>query len=191
MLALGIMRAHFFQAHSSPPRHQSQPRIPHGRRHSYDSTTSTVLDVAMADEAQPTSAMETADDLDDFSVSSLPSQQNLAQDSPTALTRARRRSFCCHTCSFFPADGPDQRKKMERHKLTNKHRTNIGDEAGEAEQFGCTFCGSTFNRRDNLRQHLKKHGRQRSAAETRGKKQVWRNLGLGVSNMLEGGLSSH
>lgn len=67
---------------------------------------------------------------------------------------------------------------MDRHKLTDKHRRNTGqDEAGEAEVYPCHVCGSRFNRRDNLRQHIKKHGDQRSAAESRERKHIWRTVG--------------
>ncbi|KAL2129924.1 hypothetical protein VTI74DRAFT_7141 [Chaetomium olivicolor] len=146
---------------------------------------------------------------------------------PTERAKRRRRrgtnnpqkSLSCPPCGYYPAPGADQRKKIERHRATDKHRRNMGEgfstsssaspplsalslipstphsdgtplrsaglaklagaTAGEVEgmgvergarglpgggsvkpreEHGCVVCGSSYNRRDNLRQHLKKHG---------------------------------
>ncbi|KAK3986721.1 hypothetical protein QBC44DRAFT_132813 [Cladorrhinum sp. PSN332] len=62
----------------------------------------------------------------------------------------------CQPCDFQPAPGPDQRKKMERHMKTARHRKNFGEKEKNPEKFQCKKCRKTFNRRDNFRQHTKR-----------------------------------
>ncbi|KAK4189137.1 hypothetical protein QBC35DRAFT_472977 [Podospora australis] len=69
----------------------------------------------------------------------------------------RRDSVCCRPCRFFPEDGPDQRKKIARHKRTARHCKTTGQEPEMANSFQCHTCRKIYNRRDNLTQHVKVH----------------------------------
>jgi len=70
----------------------------------------------------------------------------------------------CKPCSFFPK-GRDQRKKMERHKRTDRHRRRTKQDVVRRmlcpapNPDGVSLCGRKFGRRDNLGQHLRRdHG---------------------------------
>ncbi|KAK4198866.1 hypothetical protein QBC40DRAFT_88146 [Triangularia verruculosa] len=73
------------------------------------------------------------------------------------VTEASSR-YGCHHCEFYPTSGPDQRKKLRKHERTVKHLRIAGQ--GEVDSFPCGQCASTFNRRDNLRQHQKSCARR-------------------------------
>lgn len=94
----------------------------------------------------------------------------------TVLERAQNQAVCCEPCGFYPAEGNDQRKKLEKHKRTNRHRKNTNQHTTEVERFPCPICGKSYNRGDNMRQHLKTHGAQGSAERTttRGRKKLVR-----------------
>ncbi|KAL2258319.1 hypothetical protein VTK26DRAFT_8400 [Humicola hyalothermophila] len=222
LLALGFMRQHF-QTHTAQPRRPEQP-VPQTRHHSWNSTTSTILDVVMHDgddndndndnnsnnTTVEGASSETFDPLlpadGCWTISDPPSQQrqrrpggaagnnpNLKRNGPppppppslssSAAKQAGRNpkppparqasAVCCVACGFYPAGGPDQRKKMGRHVLTDKHRRNTGQGRGAAaadaeRRFPCPACSSAFNRRDNLRQHVRKRHRDRGGTPGQG-----------------------
>lgn len=147
------------------------------RCNSWDSAASTVTDLRLP-EANPTiDGPEIPQPRLSNAISELPSQQRAADAKRETLRRARRQSLCCKVCNFFPAKGNDQRKKLEKHMHTDKHRRNTKQDSGEVERFRCDICGKSYNRRDNMRTHAKKHKDQRTAEGTRVKKLARRALG--------------
>lgn len=103
---------------------------------------------------------------------------------PLPQRRQRPLSTSCEPCCYFPSPGPDQQKKLVRHRRTDNHidrvtgvsrdreieedvqeELDVGMDEGKAKQvrFPCTLplidgsaCTKTFNRKDNLRQHCKR-----------------------------------
>jgi hypothetical protein len=85
---------------------------------------------------------------------------------------------------------------MDKHKLTDGHRRRAGQDDGygeggemvKRERFPCSVpgCGSTFNREDNLRQHVgRKHaldglGGMGRAGRRGGGRAVRLGAGMGV-----------
>lgn len=100
---------------------------------------------------------------------------------------------CCHPCNFHPSPGTAQRRKMEKHKLTDRHRRNTaaagqeGDAGegvvGKGTKFPCRVegCVSAYNREDNLRQHVvRKHKHTKGGLEAGG---TVRRAGRGAGRM--------
>ncbi|AEO62964.1 uncharacterized protein THITE_2107791 [Thermothielavioides terrestris NRRL 8126] len=177
----------------------SEPLASHQRRNSWDSTASTALDVLMSDDSSGVAPLETAQPPPAPAFFDLPSQQHNKPANSQSRTPIKRKNpkthhhqqqqkqpqqhqqerVGCTHCGYFPDKGPDQRKKLARHELTDKHRRNTGQDAvGEAGRFPCPRCRTTFNRQDNLWQHVrKKHGRHRSVEGLRGRrKAAWRAM---------------
>jgi len=83
---------------------------------------------------------------------------------PPYLRQSSLVGVGCKPCGFFPK-APDQRKKMERHKICDKHRRRTNQDVMKRmlcpalSPDGASLCGRRFGRRDNLGQHVKKdHG---------------------------------
>ncbi|KAK3325931.1 hypothetical protein B0H66DRAFT_549782 [Apodospora peruviana] len=123
-----------------------------------------------------------------------PTTTNLRRRHPAARTKPPV-IVRCEACDFNPDPGPDQQKKLARHNLTRKHRQKItgrspcsislkeipedeGEDAEkteeEEERFQCTFsfedgsvCEKSFNRKDNLQQHVKRKHESDGGAEMR------------------------
>ncbi|KXX74126.1 Zinc finger E-box-binding homeobox 1 [Madurella mycetomatis] len=147
------------------------------QRNSWDPAASTVADLRLL-EANPTiHGLEIPQPRSSNAIPGLPSQQRAEDGKPKTLRRYRRQSLCCRVCNFFPAKGNDQRKKLEKHMHTDKHRRNTKQDSGEVERFQCEICGKSYNRRDNMRAHAKKHKDQRPTEGTRMKKLARRALG--------------
>lgn len=175
------MKSHFLSALRSRPR--LPPLITPAPRRSWDSTASTALDVVSSDEirsAESTSdesANDSPNPIPNHAVDDLPSQQRAADKRQTGLTRGARPPsvLSCRACGFRARQGADQRKKLERHNNTDRHRRVMGQDP--AQKFPCSVsgCESVFNRRDNMRQHeAKRHGLRRSAEDTRKRKRARR-----------------
>lgn len=168
----------FFQPQPAPVRPGPRPLISHARQHSYDSTASTVLDV-VSDDDQDADALELTNhhppNPPTAAVEELPSQQRAApaKASPVKRQKAPPEMLCCLSCEFFPAPGPGQRRKMEKHKQTDGHRRKTGQDSGaELKRFSCWLCAKIYNRQDNLFQHIRtSHGVQRNQ-----KKVMWRDM---------------
>ncbi|KAK3369984.1 hypothetical protein B0H63DRAFT_454207 [Podospora didyma] len=175
-----------------------RPRTP--RQNSWDSTTSTLCELEAPNVFllghAPKIAQDPLDGIDlppvavppiDLPAFDFPPREALvplpldlagvqqARDhKPTGgLRRSPPFSMSCELCQFYPARGTDQRKKMAKHLLTNKHRVAAGHEWDSGDMFQCrlrsrdgSVCLREFNRRDNFRQHCKKvHGSSSEASE--------------------------
>lgn len=75
--------------------------------------------------------------------------------SPVETVYGQSPVLSCEPCGFYPIAGPDQRKKLEKHKKTIKHSRKTGK--GIVDTFPCDHCAATYTRRDNLVQHQKSH----------------------------------
>ncbi|KAG7289141.1 hypothetical protein NEMBOFW57_005504 [Staphylotrichum longicolle] len=122
-------------------------------------------------------------------VEQLPSQQRAApaaKASPVKRQKAPPEMLCCLSCEFFPAPGPGQRRKMEKHKQTDGHRRKTGQDSGaELKRFSCWLCAKIYNRQDNLFQHIRNsHGVQRNQ-----KKVMWRDMAPMASSIARKALS--
>ncbi|KAK4114639.1 hypothetical protein N656DRAFT_776812 [Canariomyces notabilis] len=157
ILSLIFMRAQF-QARSAQHGHDLQQRGVEVRQNSWNSTASTVLDVVLPGEDPGVVPEGTSTPSATHAASDLPSQQRVAarNKTPSRLKRAQRELMGCGPCNFFPAKGPDQRKKLEKHKKTDKHRRKT-NQLGAGERFRCPSCPKSYNRRDNMREHHKTH----------------------------------
>lgn len=170
----------FFPPQPAPVRPGPRPLTSHTRQNSYDSTASTVLDVLISEDDQDNDALESTNHpqnlLQDDAFDELPSQQKTAPSKPSPVKRQKtqREPPFCRPCNFFPAAGAGQHRKMKKHKQTDGHRRKTGEDTGaEREKHACWLCPATYNREDNLWQHIKNlHGVQRSQ-----KKLMWRELG--------------
>ncbi|KAK4225583.1 hypothetical protein QBC38DRAFT_482474 [Podospora fimiseda] len=118
------------------------------RKDSWDST-STIIGPAVS-EYQPHSSVKQ------------PTSRQVT-DQPDSKYRPKSRKggsrlqlpSICIPCNFEPKKGPDQRKKMERHMKTARHREKVGEEEKNLEEYLCEMCQRIYNRRDNFRQHQK------------------------------------
>ncbi|KAK4157155.1 hypothetical protein C8A00DRAFT_11974 [Chaetomidium leptoderma] len=131
-------------------------------------------------------------------LSEFPRQQSIAKnDPPSPLKKRKARQqhqqqqqqqqepVGCQPCNFFPK-AAGQRRKMDKHNRTNKHRKRTGQDVGACEPFPCLICKTKFSREDNLFQHLRKaHGVQQHQG---GKKLAWKEVGrsLALSGALAG-----
>ncbi|KAK4099588.1 hypothetical protein N658DRAFT_161673 [Parathielavia hyrcaniae] len=152
--------------HMQPParRPGPQPVVTRTRQNSYDSTTSTILDVpTLQADSQARKTPEVCRPAEICFISELPSQQQhrqRARGKPSPLKRKKvsQEPTHCDPCNFRPSPA-GRRRKMEKHMQTDKHRRMTGQVAALNEastpRFECGFCGATRNREDNLVQHLR------------------------------------
>ncbi|KAK0636429.1 hypothetical protein B0T17DRAFT_519135 [Bombardia bombarda] len=130
---------------------------------SWDYASRTVLDTRPTRHSCPSWFEGQTQSLSSFVVD-IPKPRRLSvksSESPEAV--------CCMACNFFPSRGPDQMKKIRKHRLSRKHRRiSTGVQTTKDEElFPClhrnedgSTCSAVYNRRDNLRGHQrKKHSR--------------------------------
>ncbi|KAK4167947.1 hypothetical protein QBC43DRAFT_126235 [Cladorrhinum sp. PSN259] len=131
------------------------------RQGSWDST-STVTGPRVPDHQTQFATKQNLTDVDISSLKQSPLRRVSGRPTKKKQPRTPRKTTKppfpteCLDCGFRPARGPDQRKKMERHFKTAKHRENVGEQQKNLEEFLCDACRTTYNRRDNFRQHMKR-----------------------------------
>jgi len=136
------LRFESFQEMKTYLRAHPQPRRPWGlassRQHSYDSTTSTLVEqepiLANSQQEQPLAKCthNSHSPSNPFSFNDTPNtlpKVPISRHRPiptiTVALRQRRRglpSTSCKPCDYNPSPGPDQQKKLSRHMITRKHR---------------------------------------------------------------------
>ncbi|KAK0667041.1 hypothetical protein QBC41DRAFT_304698 [Cercophora samala] len=106
-----------------------------------------------------------------------------ADGSPVETSVSESPKLECQPCGFYPIAGPDQRKKIEKHKKTKKHRQITGH--GIVDTFRCSHCGANYTRRDNLVQHRKIHfpETQADVIDKTAFQRDMTNLGHGLESM--------
>jgi uncharacterized C2H2 Zn-finger protein len=162
-----------------PLRPGPRPLISQTRTHSYDSTASTVLDVPTQYDVENVQKPEFHTPPQISFIMELPSQQQSAKRRPPPLKRRKieEEPTCCEDCEFYPSP-TGQRRKLEKHYLTDGHRRKTGQVVPEKKEFPCPICGTGFNRWDNMSKHARvEHGLLLSGTRTRGRRKQGRKEG--------------